>query len=277
MQLGNRIFPYPVLNQTKELSEYNKDTNFELSLQLDQNGNIIKTRDKVILKDICFKLSDEYLKELYENKKISCSLIVESASSIYRETFPLSMIPQTYEIPIKDLKDDVYLSAYCYANCDIDNYKSDNFDEDNKVASIFVIVKSESNNNTISYDMKSDKIYIYLPPKQHEQYNSLKVHPEWNDIFFSMMAIPVLTACFSEVKALYKDGGEDLQVVLDNYKWFRAVMKSYKKEKGRDLSEEDFESIQSLDLAQIVFNYASVKGIEKFYDLVNNVGGDEDE
>lgn len=69
MQLGNRIFPYPVLNQTKELSEYNKDTNFELSLQLDQNGNIIKTRDKVILKDICFKLSDEYLKELYENKK----------------------------------------------------------------------------------------------------------------------------------------------------------------------------------------------------------------
>ena len=43
MQLGNRIFPYPVLNQTKELSEYNKDTNFELSLQLDQNGNIIKT------------------------------------------------------------------------------------------------------------------------------------------------------------------------------------------------------------------------------------------
>lgn len=308
MQLGNRIFPYPVLNQTKDLSEYNKDINFELSLQLDQNGNVIKTRDKVILKDICFKLSDEYLKELYENKIISCSLIVESASSIYRETFPLSMIPQTYEIPIKELKDDVYLSAYCYANCDIDNYKSDNFDEDykdydfqimkydivaaddgmkftvdrnldedNKVSSIFVIVKSESNNNTISYDMKSDKIYIYLPPKQHEQYNSLKVHPEWNDIFFSMMAIPVLTACFSEVKALYKSAGEDLQAVLDNYKWFRAVMKSYKKEKGRDLSEEDFDSIQPLDLAQIVFNYSSVNGIDKFYGLVNNVGGDEDE
>lgn len=76
MQLGNRIFPYPVLNQTKELSEYNKDINFELSLQLDQNGNIIKTRDKVILKDICFKLSDEYLKELYENKKYHAHLLL---------------------------------------------------------------------------------------------------------------------------------------------------------------------------------------------------------
>ena len=96
-------------------------------------------------------------------------------------------------------------------------------------------------------------------------------------LFFSMMAIPVLTACFSEVKALYKSGGEDLQVVLDNYKWFRAVMKSYRKEKGRDLSEEDFDSIQPLDLAQIVFNYSSVNGIDKFYALVNNVGGDEDE
>jgi len=54
-------------------------------------------------------------------------------------------------------------------------------------------------------------------------------------------------------------------------------MKSYKKEKGIDLSEEDFDSIQPLDLAQIVFNYSSVNGIDKFYDLVNNVGGDEDE
>lgn len=92
-----------------------------------------------------------------------------------------------------------------------------------------------------------------------------------------MMAIPVLTACFSEVKALYKSAGEDLQVVLDTYKWFRAVMKSYKKEKGIDLNEEDFDSIQPLDLAQIVFNYSSVNGIDKFYDLVTNVGGDEDE
>lgn len=308
MQLGNRIFPYPVLNQAKELSEFHENVNFELALTLNQNGDIIKTKDKVILKDIHFKLNDQSLLDLYKDGKILCSLIFESPSSVYRQKLPLTTEPQTYEIPIGSLKDDVYLSAYCYATCDIENYKSDNFnedykdydfkimkydivaaddgmkfsidrnlDEDNKVSSIFVIVKSENNQNTISYDMKSDKIHIYLPPKQYEQYSSLKVHPEWNDIFFSMMAIPVLTACFSELKALHKNSGEDLQTIVDNYKWFRSVMKSYKKEKGIDLNDEDFEAFQSLEFAQIVFNYSTINGIDKFHNLVNNVGGDDDE
>lgn len=308
MQLGNRLFPYPVLNSMKELSNFQKDVSFELSITLDQRGQIMKNRDNVILKDVHFKLDDEDLLCLFHEGKIACYLIVESPSSIYRQKFVLTDVPQTYQIPLGKLKDDVYLSAYCYATCDIHNYfckffeedfkdyvfdlkKYDivaaddgmkfvlerDLDEDNKVSSIFVIVKSEDNTNTISYDMKSDKIYIYLPRKQHEYYGSLKVTSEWNDIFFSMIAIPVLTACFSDLKSIFKEENYDFQLLLENYRWFKSVMKSYKKEKGIDLSDEEFQANSSLELAQIVFNYSSINGITKFFELVNHVGESEDE
>ena len=52
MQLGNRIFPYPVLNHCSELSEYNSQSSFQLEMTLDENGEIIKNRNNVILKDI---------------------------------------------------------------------------------------------------------------------------------------------------------------------------------------------------------------------------------
>lgn len=309
MQLGNRIFPYPILNNRKELSEFKNDINFELHISLAQNGEIIKTRNKAILKDVYFSLNDIDLLKLYNEGKIACSLIVESSSSIYRQKFKLTENPQTYEIDLNKLKDDVYLSAYCYATCDIENYSSKNFnedykeyafnitkydivaaddgvkfvidrdlEEDNKVSSIFVIAKSLNNINTISYDMKSDKIYIYLPPKEHDYYNSLKSTSDYNDMFFSMLAIPVLTSCFSELKYYHKNEGTDLAMIVENYRWFDSVLKSYKKEKSVDLSEDEFDSLQSLELAQIVFNYSSINGIDKLYNMVSNValGDDSD-
>lgn len=307
MQLGSRLFPYPVLNNAKELSEFNDSATFELKITLDGNGEIIKTRDKAVLKDVHFVLADDDLMSLYREGKISCFLIVESPSSIYREKYPLTNEPQTYEIPIGSLKDDVFISAYCVATCDIDNYRSSSFDEDyqgysfnikkydivaaddgmkfvmdrnldedNKVSSIFVIIKSDANSNTISYDMKSDKIHIYMPPKEHAKYSNLKVDPRWNDIFFSMIAIPVLSGCFSDLKISY--GADiDLQTIIEQYRWMKSVLNSYKKEKGIELTNDEFSNINPLTLAQTVFNYSSVNGITKFCDLIINGGGNEDE
>ena len=65
MQLGNRIFPYPVLNHSSELSEYNSQSSFQLEMTLDENGEIIKNRNNVILKDIHFSLNDDFLQKLW--------------------------------------------------------------------------------------------------------------------------------------------------------------------------------------------------------------------
>lgn len=297
MQLGNRLFPYPVLNNTKELSEFKTEANFELKLTLDENGEIIKTRDRAILKDIHFELADSDLMSLYKENKIACYLIVESPSSIYRQKYVLTDSPQTFEIPIGNLKDDVYISAYCIATCDIDNYRSScfdddyegysfnlkkydivaaddgmkfvmdrNLDEDNKVSSIFVIVRSDVNGKTINYEMKRERIFIYMPTEEYIKYNSMKSLSEWSDIFFSMIAIPVLTACFSEFRNAII-GGEDWSDISERYRWFRSVINSYKKETNKVLDEDVFNTTNPMELAQIVFNYSSVNGINKLYDL----------
>ena len=189
MQLGNRLFPYPVLNNERTLSTFDEESAFELKLTLDKNGEIIKTRNETILKDIYFSLNNKYLMELYKDKKIKCFLIVESPSSIYREKYELFDVPQTIEIKTNNLKGDVSISAYCVAVCDIEGYQSESFDEDykdysfdikkydivaaddgikfvvdrnldedNKASSIFTIVKNQDSTNLISHDMNQDKI-----------------------------------------------------------------------------------------------------------------------
>ena len=98
-------------------------------------------------------------------------------------------------------------------------------------------------------------------------------------MFYSMLAIPVLTSCFSELQYYHKNDGADFNTINENYKWFKSVLNSYKKEKGNKLTEEEFDSLQPLELAQIVFNYSTVNGINRLYDMVNNVniGDDGDE
>ena len=313
MQLGNRLFPYPVLNNAKELSQFKESSSFELKMALSESGEIIKTRSNVVLKDIHFSINDETLLALYNDKKIKCYLIVESSASIKRYKKEITMNSQTFELPLGDFKDDVYISAYLIALCDIDEYRSNafdedykdysfdikkydilaaddgfkfvidrNLDEDNKVSSVFVIAKSIANQKTINYEMNADKIYIYLPSEQREKYDQLKVDSRWNDIFFSMIAIPVLASCFSDLKNKYNYDGDDapdINGIYEEYRWFKSVMKSYKKETGKDLDGEIFSSINSMDLAQIVLNYSSVSGLTKFCDLVinGNGGGEEDE
>ena len=56
MQFGKRIFPYPILNSNEELSEFKEGINFKLHINENHNGDLIKERDIILLKDIYFQL-----------------------------------------------------------------------------------------------------------------------------------------------------------------------------------------------------------------------------
>ena len=308
MQLGNRLFPYPLLNNAKELSEFKESSSFELKITLTEDGDIIKDDNYAILKDVHFVLNDDDLYQLYKEKKIKCYLIVESPSSVYRERYELTDQPQTINIRLASLKDDVYVSSYCVALCDIDNYSSKNFDddydgytfdikkydiiaaddgikfsvernlnEDNKVSSIFLIIPNESETKMMTYEMRTDRIYIYLPVEPQSHYKNLSGNSDWNDVFFAMMAIPVLASCFSDIKKEMPDGEYSIQDIEDNFKWFRSISKSYKKEKGQDLTSDDFDNTPALELAQTVFNYSTINGIESFCNLIIGRSNEVDE
>ena len=299
MQLGNRLFPYPVINQEPTISEFKETSSFELKITLSENNDLIRVNNKAVLKDIYFSLRDDDLMRFYNEGKIRCYLIVESSSSIYRQRFELTELPQTIEIPLDYLKDEVYISAYCVAMCDIDNYSSSGFGddyegytfdikkydivaaddgmrfyidrdlaEDNKVSSIFNIIRNENSISLVSYEMKSNNIYIYMPADAYESYTSLKTDARWNNIFYSMIAIPVLTSCFSEIKA---SNYSDVDEITDDYRWFRSVCRSYERETKKVLTADEMSNLSPMELAQTVLNYATSKGVNEFKEHVFGV------
>ena len=75
MQVKNKVFPYPVLNNQPELSGY-KLEGFELDYEE------LETENAYILKNTCFKLCDDYITFLIcENK--NCALFSYKSGNFY--------------------------------------------------------------------------------------------------------------------------------------------------------------------------------------------------
>lgn len=118
-------------------------------------------------------------------------------------------------------------------------------------------------------------ITIELPREYFNSYDIIKRKKEYNNIAFSMIAIPVLSNCISEINT-YE--WEDIDSICDEHKWFNAVRISYKRKKGTELILENFYEMNSLELAQLVLNNASCNGVKDFENmLVGNGDDDEDE
>ena len=212
MRIGNRIFPYPTLNNNNQLSDYEEGTSFELKLSTTEKGELIIEHDHVVLRDIHFVLENDGLKELYYDNKIKCALIVECSSSLFRNVTQISDEPVDITFPIYDLSNDVYISAYLYATENLENYGNDDFkedyahymfdiekydilaiddgfkfrididpDKDNKVDSIFTIVKRDSNEQQMEYLSDTNKIIIYLSPEFYGYYESVKADSTLNN------------------------------------------------------------------------------------------------
>ena len=115
MRIGNKIFPYPTLNNNNHLSGYNDTSDFEVKFDTSQEGELIIENNQVVLRNICFLLENEKLKELYNDNKLKCALIVECSSSLFRKMLHINEKPVEITFPIYDLNSIVNISAYMYA------------------------------------------------------------------------------------------------------------------------------------------------------------------
>ena len=70
MQVRDRIFPYPVLNNVSYISNYDRGT-FEL-LYEEQDD-----KDRYILKKVRFDTNSNLIKKIYTENKISVVCVVE--------------------------------------------------------------------------------------------------------------------------------------------------------------------------------------------------------
>lgn len=305
MHIGNRIFPYPVLNRNEALSDYVADSVFKLEFDVDENGAPIVQNGEVIFKNLHYTITDATLTELLEQGKMKGAFIVECSASVYRSRFDISAMPYDLRVSAHEINGNVVASCYLYAAEDIADFKSagfipeyagysfdiDKFDilavddgfkfkidldptEDDKVASIFTVVKKEDDSDIMSYDYDDKKIIVRLPAAFYDCYDNIKTKKECNNIAFAMIAIPALAGCLDDVCSRYYT----IEEILDDQSWFNAICISYKRRTGNSLTFVDFESMNKLELAQMVLNSASCNALKDFdYMLLGGMNQPEEE
>lgn len=296
MHIGNRIFPYPVLNKNEALSDYNADAIFNLKFDVEENGAPIVQNGEVVFKNLHYIITDDSLITLLEQGKLKGAFIVECSASVYRSCFDISTVPYDLRISANEINGNVVVSCYLYAAADIADFKStsflpeyagysfdiDKFDilavddgfkfkieldptEDNKVASIFMVVKKEDDGDIMSYDYDDKKVIVRLPTTYYECYDNIKTKKECNNIAFAMIAIPTLACCLEDIATREYCTIEE---ILDDYSWFNAICISYKRRSGNVLTFEDFEGMDKLELAQMVLNSASCNALKDFDNML---------
>lgn len=295
MHIGNRIFPYPVLNRNEALSDYVENSVFKLEFDVDENGAPIVQNGEVIFKNLHYTITDASLISLLEQGKLKGAFIVECSASVYRSRFDISTMPYDLKVSAHEINGNVVASCYLYAAEDIVDFKSsgfipeyagysfdiDKFDilavddgfkfkieldptEDDKVASIFTVVKKEDDSDIMSYDYDDKKIIVRLPAAYYDCYDNIKTKKECNNIAFAMIAIPALAGCLEDVCTRYYT----IEEILDDQSWFNAICISYKRRTGNALTFEDFESTNKLELAQTVLNSASCNALKDFDNML---------
>lgn len=302
MHIGKRLFPYPVLNNNKLYSQF-KEGSFTLSY------SEYVTDEKFVLDNVVCELTSDYLLKLITEGKAQIVCIVECAGTMFRK--PYTLAPNTSNkilISLADLNGKYSVSAYLVAKESFE-YNSADFhedyagyvfqvekndilaiddgfvnkisfdeDEDTKKSSIFVVIKDKSiTNETMQFDYDQDKITINLPEKQWNIYDKMKRISQFQDMYFSIMAVPALGYSLS---CLQNDGSSDsIDSLRIEYKWFSAFAEAYKKMYDKELDDEDFfvKHMNVYTKAQVVLNSPVTKAMDGLFALTMGLGGTEDE
>ena len=301
MHVGNKLFPYPTINNEGERSCF-KETTYTFNCNEDNDGQ------NYILENACISINNKYIEKLMNEGYIGAGLIVECSSTVFRKMYEISLTPQTIKINIGNLRDRVVISCYLYAKKDITDFKDDDFLEDyrgfsfkiekndiiaiddgfttiidydestdKKVSSIFQIIRNRSV-DTMTIENKTRKIVISLPDEEFKHYDFIrKQNSYFQNIIFSMFAIPALTYCLKEFQDNILAEQYDMDTVEMNYTWFISVKNAYKKQYNENLTEEIFKNIDVLEIAQKLLNNGTLKGIKDLVNIpkLNQTGGEE--
>ena len=293
MQIGKKGFPYPVLNNATNYNCY-KNSTYELKYQLEEDAA------NFILRDVRIETNSYDLKNMIENNLAKVMIVIESSSTIYKHSQEIFLNPIDIVIPIGNLCGKVEISSIVYATKNINNYISEDFNDDfsgysfniekycpiaiddgfiskieyddfndKKVSSIFSVVKSyneELNYMKVFNDDK--KIKIELPEKEFQKFDSLNGEEMFSNVFFSIIIIPALSNCLKELQSEVKYDGKTIEDIIDSHTWFLSIQNAYKKLNNSDLTDDDFINLDTLEFSQLVMDSCSISSIDDFFDII---------
>lgn len=303
MQIGNKMFPYPTINNIG-LRNCFKETTYAFKCNDYNDGQ------NYILEDAYVEINNENIKRLMSEGYLGVGLIIECSTTVFRKMYEITIEPQSIKIPIGDLRDRVEISCYIYAKKEIEKFQDNDFLEDyngysfkidkndiiaiddgyttvidydesidKKVSSIFQIIRDKSADSMV-IEKKAKKIVISLPNEEFTYYDNLRRNDNFQNIFFSMIAIPALTYCLKEFQDAIRTGDYDLDSIEMEYNWFISVKKAYKNQFKVELNEEILKNTNVSVVAQKLLNNGNLKGIKDLFDISIGrkvYGGEDDE
>jgi hypothetical protein len=278
-----------------------KDSVFKLEFEQDK----VDSNGTIKLNSLQFTTNNNQFRNFVINGKVNVYLHLECSNTLYRKLIKLSAEPINYEIDKNELSGKLYITSFAVANEDIKDYYDNDFaddyedthfdidkydimafddgysidiihdvDKDDKISSIFVVVpKIDDKNDGVDYSYESDRIIIKLPQLTYNQYDRLKYLERYQNLFFSIFAIPVLTLALNELKKINFD---DLDI---QFKWFISVKNAYEKLFDQELSSEIFEELDCYVFAQKVFDNPLINTIDGLYNDgdIQREGQDDEE
>ncbi len=303
MRIGKKLFPYPTLNNSKNMSCF-KDCNFSLEYDdYDDNENLV-------LKNAHIVVGDDTISKLLDEGKLKSTVIVECSSTIYRRNFEVSKVEKDITIPLNNLREQVVISCFVYANEDftfnssnfLEDYDGYSFDiekydiiaiddgfttrveydeeKDKKVSSIFTVVVDENiTDKVMKIEPTSRKIIIHLPDEQFGCYENMKNNDNYRELFFSIMTVPALIFCMQNIQDRLLYNEETLDNVRIDYKWFESIEIAYKNNFDENLTDDVFKKCDIPTLSQQLMNYASVTAISDLFkqEFSKLIRGEDDE
>ena len=296
MQVRNKIFSYPVLNNNKLYSNF-KDSYFEIVYTPEEDDYAY------ILKDIKFSTDSQFINSLFDENKIDIKLIVECSETVYRKAFSIDKVAKNIRLLKNDFTEKVDVSMFAVAK---ENFimSSNEFDEDyqgiefeiekydiicandgfnvrfqhdesenNLAKSIFSIIPSDSiNDGTFEVDCEiGKKITISMSETDYKNCKIVNTVPTYMEIVFNMILVPALIEALTLCKKSLQEGAIDLDDVGNKYIWFRSILMSYKRLNGKDLTVEEFSSLSPVLLAQQLLGKPLGKALEKMVVETNKV------
>ena len=149
-------------------------------------------------------------------------------------------------------------------------------EEDAKKSSIFLVIKDNTiKDETMRVEYDVSKITISLPGSQWDLYDKNKKMKRLENLYFSIIAIPALTQCISELQK----PENTVEGLCLEYRWFNSFKKQYEAINGCELTDDTFMKMNAMVEAQKLLNTPTTKSIDDIFKeiVMKEIGGSEND
>ena len=291
MLKSNLCYPYPILRN--ESIDYKTAVfNVRINKEIDNSSYTFKCE---------YTISSDYINKLVEEGKAKVGVIIKSNAVWFRNFYDITY-NNTITIDSRDIYGRVYILPCIVATTNIDNFYSNEFDEEFRMTNIKInageiiglsdelvfdaildsdIFKTSSSifdiigtdDEYMSYDLSQSKIVIMIPRDIHDKYKSMEnssMQPA--PILNSIVVFPVLVEVLEQMKNNIDEFDESYN------KWYTTIKKNIdSKRKGGKIKGLDING--DIDdpylVAQSLTSGLLYTSCERLGNMIINDGGDE--